>query len=1140
MKNKKHNAVQEQHDKDLLRVRNFARGQVGAANSREYSPNFVDRRANFDLALRQTALLAGRNLLASDHHTFLSWMESQSKLISTPNFRNNSANYRGLSGYYDLEEADFDRQMLWTANRISFSSASIIKYERAFHRLEAETLSGDIASARKSIESIEREFGATIRLLEVKIALEQFYFGLEAQKKLCAKMRGSKHAGLIGFLIYYISMRNEPSVPLSRYENIVGNRIEGLKDGPFRDYIAFRLAEKIPTSQRSMANVLRIEEAHSVFDLYDTFLKITAGDVLETSIALKAAQNQVNALNIRRIESGKGQDSIHPEWIEKASVQSVYKRICRTMSQQHVASPIEIYSLSLCASGLTDRRGKHSKRTVLASVVDELAQHYNLYSDPSNDYSELAKISRNFGKFATLEMLSSILSDDHLHWVSRKLIGQTGASLVLPKENSARLLVPALGFAKLRAIAWLRKTRANTSDESASRFVDFVKNVHLTGIRLIDINVRLAFCRALVQLNDFPNAWKAVSALIIDEEVNPAHLPLYDIFRTQRWRTISANANLAKLAICVDLQANTETSEGFDTLKRYSLEDLLKTHGVAKPSDLLEESLGLSRREYIYFLRNICVPRSMELLPSLNGTAAISAERRAILSILINIDRESNVEYNQEILTLIRRERVQQGLKLVDGSRIHVDGDVLIRKNVNSISVDFDRYKRLVSAGVGVAKQFEDVLKNVYKPIAEQEILSIPENEADDLLLDLIGRLRDSFLFDETNGFDSYLGRRVRHNSMTGNIRAPLSQEKIITQYSKATCAYEKNSYWLEKFKELPAEDMVALDKTFTDFAVDFDSIGNDIKTRLFQVRSKEFADGIFYINLSSNTYHLLRSLAQRNIRLEEFVQSCFETFWAVLAAPLDNAKSIMRRDARAKYESSFNALKANIANIESQQVVDLTAAIERARQAVFSQLATIVEWFSKSEINEQRSIWNLDEIIDICIEVCLVTHRPRDPVIDVEIEGEIALGSESLFILSDILWIAIDNACTHSGFASQVPIKLVVKYDEVGKTISIDIENMVDPTVHDAAWTENINSLIEDIEKRRTSNGLRVEGRSGLKKIAAMAFSVEGGNFSFGVRNHGAKFGVSVVIPTLDLPDRELLTESQEHEETEITEAAT
>jgi hypothetical protein len=1105
------------------KIKNFARGQLGAANSRAYAPTFVDRRGDFEAGLRRVALISGQHLAPGEHAPVLAWLKAQHSLLASPLAQRATASYRALSNFYIKEQADFERQIAWTMSRIADAVDQIRSYERLFSRLEVEVLTGQTASARGTISEIEATFGATVRLAEVKLAFEQFHGGLEAQKKLASQMRGRKGAGLIGFLVYYVSMRNEPTVPIERYQQAVTERISRLQRGPIRDYVTFRLARSVPQSEEAIANILTVEEAHSVFDLFDTLRELSNMSLATGSSSALTRMRSIADLrypNFQLIGAiGPNATVVEPV----ASIGLTYRRLLRSLSVSEQISFDDVKSLSLFGASLRSRNALSGTRTVLGTLIGALSGHLTMLSGGAGKNGDLAKLAINFCRFPLMSQLSAMVDAKRLNWIDPWLSDARGFS----SRRKAKAGLTPLDAAPsnrrisiLRAVAWFIRLSRDQRSETLLGYIAFAKaRYRPLGIRLVDANISLALCKSLLDVRDYPPAWALISSLVIDDQVHIDHIPTISDLRNDQWIRVSKGASLAKMSVCIDLLTRPDNAETMESLKRYALEELLQECQVDRPSQLSEIAIGLSRKEYIYFLKNVCTPRSMELLPGLTGTTLVNSERRMLCSILLQIDRDNASQYNQEIINIIRRERLEHGLKLVDSSRIHVDTDVLQRRLLASLALDFQRYKVLVAAGVGVADRFEDVLRNIAKPAGDQELLTIPENEADDLLLEIIRNVRDRFLFDEMNGFDSYLGRRIRHNSMTGVMRLPVSQEKLITQLDNSTRSYERNSYWLHKFKDVDPDKLDDLDRALERFSGSFDAVGNDIKARLFQVKSPEHPEGIFQVNLSSNAYHLLRSFAQQTSKLEEFIATCFEVFWTSLADPLAKARHIIRRGARDKVSAAFTTLKLETSSLDGDSLLELTASIERSRDAVLKQLELIAGWFRKREISEQKTVWGLEEIVDICIEVCMASHRARNPQISRKVSGDILLGPESLFVLSDILWIAIDNACMHSGRPTNVDVRLQVSYDDTEAKISLDVENDVEGDVAGPEWSANIAAIDDEVQKSRANESLRVEGRSGLKKVAAIAFSAKGGECVFGPRSEGTVFGIAVTIPTVFLP---------------------
>ena len=75
---------------------------------------------------------------------------------------------------------------------------------------------------------------------------------------------------------------------------------------------------------------------------------------------------------------------------------------------------------------------------------------------------------------------------------------------------------------------------------------------------------------------------------------------------------------------------------------------------------------------------------------------------------------------------------------MVDSSRVHVDADELINKLESEVAADLMRYRSLVKAGVSMARDLSDVIKEmVEKKINDASELNVESNEADRLLYEI-------------------------------------------------------------------------------------------------------------------------------------------------------------------------------------------------------------------------------------------------------------------------------------------------------------------------------------------------------------------------------------------------------------------
>jgi hypothetical protein len=131
----------------------------------------------------------------------------------------------------------------------------------------------------------------------------------------------------------------------------------------------------------------------------------------------------------------------------------------------------------------------------------------------------------------------------------------------------------------------------------------------------------------------------------------------------------------------------------------------------------------------------------------------------------------------------------------------------------------------------------DDVLAGAPLP---QDFLKLPKNEASDLLILMFSKLFLECLTNPEHGLDCYLSIRIRHGALSGQLRGPLEEEKIITQRAGATQLYKRNDYWLDKFNYLDGGSVEQLNALLATFSHDYDEVIDTFVSERVQVQSDQ------------------------------------------------------------------------------------------------------------------------------------------------------------------------------------------------------------------------------------------------------------------------------------------------------------
>jgi hypothetical protein len=156
--------------------------------------------------------------------------------------------------------------------------------------------------------------------VQLRIALEQLAGGLERQKRFTAAVRRIFSRGLLGFVAYHTSVRNEDKTTLGKFVDEIRTKIDR---HPFfssfvKTYANYRLANFWPDGEAELADILRVEQSHSIIDVYETFVATVQEIVRREQLAemrsvVARCLTRLSAINDFRI--AKAHDALDVESI---------------------------------------------------------------------------------------------------------------------------------------------------------------------------------------------------------------------------------------------------------------------------------------------------------------------------------------------------------------------------------------------------------------------------------------------------------------------------------------------------------------------------------------------------------------------------------------------------------------------------------------------------------------------------------------------------------------------------------------------------------------------------------------------------------------------------------------------------------
>lgn len=1123
----------------------MARGLVGAARSHRFSEN-LNKGRQFYSRLRDTLLAARKNLLVAEYDEYLRWLDLQLSTQLPPNIKAVSTDAEFLTAFAESEKLPFALEISWVSARLAATSREISEFRVNADALEDAIFSNNIRLAKHAYRNILKIAGRSLWGIELRIAVRQATGGLEAQKKYVERIRRKSRRGVFAYILYFISVRNEPQVTLQRFERDIIDRLDRSKfRAEVKTYLKYRLALKMPRTKDDLANVLRVAQSHSNFDLYEAFIAVIQKIVAQNDdmAALSVVRDAVLKLqgikdwrldklalllDIQRHELDLPRRGVEAlEHLLSGKVALAYHRALRDLKR----CPSDMDAAITAALCCTLRQSVPVQKRPALFFVDRLTALFGKRMDFERAEAELSKFAYNFGVLPGGRALQEICSLRGLPIIlgttaSRRMKALNTRyldpdELLLVAERRVAALVKALlnDYGDSQYIQEVTALRSGVELKKESAFIPDVKNI-LYSMRLSRLGKQPEACLEIeksingsgsvvdlistvlaVRYNTVQHNLKRVVDLIsksIARKQCMRHvLDIREALDGVTWDSVAGFSGGLELPIALDLLLRESGESKTATLRWYAFDEFLKHNSLKSPSDIGALYGRFDRPMLIYFLRFVCIQSVMDLSRVMRLTSrSLSEERRKICMLLCDLDPENEEQYAREIAEIDQRLIIEEGLKQVDSSRLHVDTEAIAKWANREQRESYARYRDLLRAGIGVAEDIVILSESIAKAKNEfsPTVFEIPENEADDLLIQLFTGLKDKFLLDPIDGLDSYLSKRVRHGSILNFLRSPVEDAKLTTTRESEGGKYAENVFWLEKLTKLNPEQLSRANECFLEFADAFDKIILHLKDQILQIRSEAKPEGAFDIRVTNVAITLVRSAIKDFDDFEFYLEICFNLLWALLKPSLDRVRDYLEAEIKVQIAAAFEKLRAglNASASTSPGFAELCQSIGDASAEVHRQIQAVSGWFNGAEANRGSHAYTIEQAITIAVESCKNGMRVFKPKIEIAIAEKFQISNNLLLKIDELIWVAFENVFRHCGLGAPW-IKIIVTVDK--DTITLLIKNEVAPSEVTGKKLANLQKLREEISQGAFKQRLTREGNSGLIKAASTA-EYDGNNY--------------------------------------------
>ena len=950
-------------------------------------------------------------------------------------------------------------------------------------------------------------------------------YGLEAQKTLANEIKAKCGRSQLSTIAHYASQRNEPSTValrfISRMKSLIG---QSPLSNSAKDHYLYHLIGSVPEDSDKLQQLLLHESTSSLIDAYEAFVAgvlacAAASDgsipheLMETLHAQEFLQDP-RVAKVKFLLGADGDDLLKTRCLERdhallagkyespadlpASEAVDFRRILIEAMHRVALGAVSEMPNTIPSESLLDVSVALSDLGRAQEAFDSLKKS-SLNPDGMAIASSLVEVVddllKNGAPFSPRNHFRSLVASPYLDpwdlpFLPAGVRAQYLNALVGRYGNS-----PAVQFA-----AWICGFSENCSglcptwELFGGAWRSFIGKQYPEAVSLASkLEGSLLFrayavrwrCHSLIELGLVREAIRySAEQLSASAELYPI-LPVDRLIGRKDWKDLSTYSDEIGLAVLLDFYWRRTGISEINSFRRYAAEDFLSSINIERPSDIAQIDHGIPSAVLIYFLSNVCSADVIDLMTAFSSSKNVQEERRNIYALLAQYDPKNDKIYRDGMTRVTKVLMLDEGVRFFDQSRLFVEEQGVVRWAESELRESFDRYRSLYEAGVGSdSEEFAAAVRKFLedgKPLPDH-FLKPPKGEADELLLHLISKIRDDFLLSPTHGLDAYLSVRVRHGTLSGMLRGPLEQSRIINQRKSGSLKYQRNDYWERNLTGMSSDQLTAIDNAINLFSESYDSAIENLKARL-QVRGKSHPGGMFDIPLNSFHVYLLRTELASDVRVDEFVSSCIDLFWILLDQSLSEVRKLISNDFRSTIEELFRELEMELQQATyGTRCQPLTDSVRLASTEVQGVLVSIETWFQRGP--GSKLSYSIRQAVEIAVEVVRITYRSFDPEITTIVPDDDLVLIDSVTTIGDIVFTTLDNVYKHSGLETGAIVTIEVEVQE-SKKIVLAVENTVGADFDRNTAARQICRVRDRMQQsEQQTAAASTEGGTGLMKL--------------------------------------------------------
>lgn len=995
-----------------------------------------------------------------------------------------------------LKDSSAACEMAWACSLIKNNASQIKEFVEMSNELELKFWGGEFSSCELLLQSIEKKFGVSLWLIEVKMAILQASKGLEAQKQYLSEIKKDAVKN-VSYYAWNFSFRNEDAVTPARYiKHMRNTSLELVKSGQGTSILYKTLPTEI-TSERELQDILQCETNSSIIDLYSTFIELGVDFSTSQASDLKQIKSKFNAklheilpltndqrlINLLKSDEVKPENSqwnylielfLHGEWEECLNLIHANEMLSSSPQTISIEADCRVF---LNATLITETKLK-PRNSILNALMD-IKKNGNA-AERSLGY--LFKLRLNLRRFDFAAIIDKWLDDVLFPWTVNSSFNRITLR-TFSKNLSFDL------FEQQPNEKWhqyfslqvkLNYLSQNQEHVAIIKATDDWSSSQCFQTKKIAILYRH---RSLLDQQNYRLGIREAALLLIENPSLITHIPVKEYVGALNKELRKELAAEISVPILLYI-ASKVISKSHEKVSAYAYEDFLLSQKYRKPSDLASNLSGYCRVSLVYYLKNICTSEIMKVSRIFKSSFDLQNERLLVCRMLIQLDHENKDIYETEVREITRAQTIFEGVRHVEKSKISIDTSGLRRWADMHLNEDFNRLKSLLlieaeSNSFNRTSEDNKLISFVSSDDKKDELF-YPDNDARFSLIELYWSLLLEFLYNSEYGLDCYLSMRIRHGVLSGQLRGALESYKIITKRSADGKTYLSNKYWLKELSEQKFTQVSELDILLADFSKELDDLIHHLVNDRIQIASIEKPEGWFRKAFTTTDLIVLQQIVRdKDMTFSNFFEASTHIFWRGIDICLKEINEHLEIEIKKRATEIFERLNKSILSLRPDDPpLALIRSVTEAKTSYFQSINVVKEWFSLPSPYEPP-VFSFEQLVRVGLE-CVKKIKPSfDP--DMVITGDNINIMSMLTYFSDIFYVIFNNIEEYSDI--QRP-KVSVESTLRGELLSVRITNEISVNAKDESSVERVNEAKDLIGSGNYRKKVNAEELSGFSKI--------------------------------------------------------